>query len=299
MHMQNGTHHVQRIKGALFCYMGGKHLIVDWLLQYLPERGVTRYVEPFAGSAALFFNLPKRYEIEVLNDLDGHIANLYRVLQNPETFAKFNHRITFTLYSRADFERAVEILKSQSWASDVERAWAFFVRQNQGYSGNPNCDGWGISYTHRNPSCWDNKKRKLYNFHRRLANVYVENIDAIECIRNWDSIDTLFYLDPPYVPETRKDKILYSHDTDVEFHYNLVETLLSVRGKVMLSGYPNDIYLPLEQHGWRRFDRDTVCHGIVRRRGSRWTEENAYKNHAKRTECIWINYDPPTLTLFE
>jgi DNA adenine methylase len=297
--MQHESKYVQPIKGALFCYMGGKHLIVDWLLQYLPDRGVSCYVEPFAGSAALFFNLPKRYKIEVLNDLDGHITNLYRVLQNPETYAEFNHRITYTLYSRADFERAVEILKSGNWSSDVERAWAFFVRQNQNYAGKLDSDNWGISLVNKDPSYWDNKKRKLHNFHRRLANVYVENVDAIECIRNWDSEETFFYLDPPYVPESRKDKILYNHDTDFNYHINLVETLLNVKGKVMLSGYPNEIYNQLEQQGWRRYIKNTVCHSIVRVRGTRWTEENAYKNHAKRTECIWLNYEPPTLSLFE
>jgi DNA adenine methylase len=126
---------------APFRWPGGKGNLVKWLIQYVPEGHI--YVEPFAGAASVFWHLPNPFPVEVLNDLDGDIVNLYRVLQDKAKFEELAHRLIFTPYARAEFARALQIAKDPK-ASDIDRAWAFFVKQNQGFGGKANNVGdWG------------------------------------------------------------------------------------------------------------------------------------------------------------
>lgn len=281
---------------APFKWPGGKGKIVKWIVQYIPKGKI--YVEPFAGAASVFWHLPKPFPIEVLNDLDGDIVNLYRVLQDKTKFEELAHRLIFTPYARAEFIRALQVAKDPN-ASDVDRAWAFFVKQNQGFGGKADTPGnWGraLSATSNNmaenTSRWRSHLKLLGFWHERLSKVQIDCIDGIKCIKYWDTSETVFYIDPPYIPDTRKSRRLYKNEPDLVYHERLVETLLAVKGRVLLSCYDHPIYLPLIEAGWQKLSKETACHMVGKIRGSKFQGPGAVKAQAPRTETLYLNFTP-------
>jgi len=285
---------------APFRWFGGKGNLVRWLLRYLPPRdGVTTYVEPFAGAASLLWHLPEPYPVEVLNDIDRRIVNLFRVLQDKEKFGELAWRLVWTPYAREEFRRALEILERWEEYGEVDRAWAFFVAQNQGFSGEAKSEGqWsrvlqsksrGIA---ENASRWRTRLKALAWWHNRLTRVQVDCVDGLKAIRYWDTPGTFFYVDPPYLLGTRRgaNSHGYAHELSDDDHRRLVRTLLGVKGKVMLSGYPNEIYRELEEAGWVRYDKETAAHAAGRIRGSGLQGDGAAKAKVPRVESIWLNY---------
>jgi DNA adenine methylase len=282
---------------APFRWAGGKGNLVSWIIQHLPIGQI--YVEPFAGAASVFWHLPTPFPVEVLNDLDGDIVNLYRVLQDKAKFEELAHRLIFTPYARAEFVRALQMAKAPT-ATDIDRAWAFFVRQNQGFGGIATVPGnWGRALTLTNngmaatTSSWRSRLKFLSFWHERLSRVQIDCIDGIECIKYWDTPETVFYVDPPYVPDTRKDRRLYKNEPDLAYHERLVETILAVKGKVMLSCYDHPIYTPLSKAGWHRLTKETACHMVGKIRGSKLQGPGSVKAHAPRVETLYLNFAPP------
>ena len=248
-------------KRAPVCYYGGKGNMVSKLLSVVPEGG-RPYCEPYMGGASLFFSR-KPAPVEVLNDLNEDLVNLFRVLQDPERFEEFRHRILFTLYSYSEFRRARRILLS-SGASSIERAWALFVALNQGYSGTYQSDGkWSRTFFDRGGMAattnkWLMRLSMLEEWHLRLLRVQIDCRDALEVLRYWDADEAVFYVDPPYVAATRVDKQAYSHEALDEHLAELVTVLLGLRGAAVLSGYAHPLFAPLEEAGWARIDWKTA-----------------------------------------
>jgi DNA adenine methylase len=245
--------------------------------------------------------LPNPFPIEVLNDLDGDIVNLYRVLQDKARFEELAHRLIFTPYARAEFARALQIAKTPT-ATDIDRAWAFFVKQNQGFGGIAQTEGnWGRVVTHINnnmastTSHWLSRLKLLSFWHERLSRVQIDCTDGIECIKYWDTPETVFYIDPPYAPDTRKDRRLYKNEPDVAYHDRLIETILAAKGKVLLSCYDHPVYTPLTKAGWCKLTKETACHMAGKIRGSKLQGTGAAKAHVPRTETLYLNFAPPGL----
>jgi len=104
-------------------------------------------------------------------------------------------------------------------------------------------------------------------------------MDALAIIQKYDSADTLFYIDPPYIHDTRgkTSRDSYLNETTDLWHLQLVEKILSAKGKIVLSGYAHEIYAPLEAAGWKRFDLEVFA--------------SSNRSRVKRTESLWINYE--------
>jgi DNA adenine methylase len=131
---------------APFMWYGGKGQLAKWIKGFLPITKV--YHEPYAGAASLFWHTEPR-SVEVLNDLHAEIITTYRVLQDAEKFEQLAHRLTWTPYSFDEFKRARRMEPEAETLSDVDRAWAFLVRQNMGFSGTCTCDGAGAARSRR------------------------------------------------------------------------------------------------------------------------------------------------------
>jgi DNA adenine methylase len=283
---------------APFQWAGGKGNLATWIVQYVPAGQI--YVEPFAGAASVFWLLPSPFPVEVLNDLDGDIVNLYRVLQDKSKFEELSHRLIFTPYARAEFARALQIVKDPN-ATDIDRAWAFFVKHNQGFSGIAQTEGnWGrvVTLIRNNmaatTSRWRSRLKLLSFWHERLSRVQIDCIDGIECIKYWDTPETVFYIDPPYVLEARKERRLYKNEPDLSYHKRLVETILTAKGKILLSCYDQPVYLPLKEAGWQKLTKRTVCYMAGRIRGSKLQGAGTAKAHVPRTETLYLNFTPPS-----
>jgi DNA adenine methylase len=274
-------------------WFGGKGNMLAKLMRHVPPGG-RPYCEPYMGAASLFFARDPA-PVEVLNDLDGDLVNLFRCLQDKATFEELRHRIRYTLYARAEFGRALEILKDESVIDPVRRAWAFFVAKNQGTSGVAETIGnWGRTFID-NRGCadttnkWMMRLSMLDDWHLRLLRAQIDSRDALEVIRYWDTTEAVFYVDPPYHRDTRKDKNVYAVEQSHDHHVRLVETLLACNGAVVLSGYDHPVYAPLEEAGWTATRYETACYAASRNRGSGLQGEGAAAAKVPRVEVVWTN----------
>lgn len=263
-------------------WYGGKHYLAARLVALMPPH--TTYVEPFAGGLSVLFAKDPEGVSEVVNDLNGDLVNFYRVLRDPQRFWAFFKATTLTLFSRQEWDDARAALRRGD-LPPVERAWAFFVCCRQSFAGR--MDGFAPSPRTRTrggmneqASAWLGVIDGLPAVHERLRRVYVENAPAVEVIRRHDSPSTLFYLDPPYMHETRTGGPVYAHEMSDESHRELLAALATVQGRFILSGYRSRVYdEAAERHGWARHEFDIANHAAGAGRGKR-----------RMTECVWCNF---------
>lgn len=270
-------------------WYGGKGNMLQKLLPLIPRTPV--YVEPYGGAASIMTNLPPA-PCEVYNDLDGHLVNLFRVLQNPEQRERLLDRLRYTPYSIDEFCLALQCRKSDD---PVEAAWGFFVGQNQGFSGKAKTQGnWSKTFTSNNGmastcSGWLSRKASLDAIITRFERVQIDHRCALECIRYWDSKDTTFYLDPPYALDSRVGGKVYANEAEDHHHERLVDLILDAQGCVVLSVYDTPMYAPLDAAGWHRIEFQTVCHAAGKTRNSGLQGKGATLAKASRTEVVWMN----------
>jgi DNA adenine methylase len=186
----------------------------------------------------------------------------------------------------------------------IRRAWAFFTKQNQGFGGMATGEGsWGRAFTSARglasvASSWRGKIANLEHWHDRLSRVQLDNRDAMDVIKYWDSPDTVFYVDPPYMPDTRISQGIYDCEVNAEYHGKLLELLLSLKGSVALSGYDHPAYEILVKNKWTVHKVETTCFAAGRVRGSKMQGKGAGLKHAKRTEMLWVKYRKKSGGLF-
>ncbi len=265
------------MNGPIIWY-GGKGNMVKTLLKYIPTHKT--YVEVFGGGASLLFaKIPSK--IEVYNDLNSGLVNLFRVIRDPKKFKKMYKKVYLTPYSREEHKWAVEHCDD---GNDVDRAYAWYVMIRQSFSGCVRTWGLNVNTSDsfaRNIKIYLNSLKRLPQIHQRLSLVQIENNDFRRILKTYDSKNTFFYVDPPYVLSTRKGGKVYEHEMTDKDHQELIDLLLDVKGKVMLSGYENDIYKRLDKK-WSRIVYETYCVA------SNSKQTNNKRN--KRTEIIWMNY---------
>lgn len=266
-----------------FGYFGGKLSHLKNILPMLPT--CHTYVEPFGGSAAVLLNRSPS-PVEVYNDLDGDVPNFFRVLRDHRDELILN--LELTPYSRQEFVDSIIPIDD---ASDLERARRFFVRHNQAYGNVPNATPgrWGhvIDMSRRgmagNVSAWHGNIDNLAAVASRLLSVQIEWAPAVKVIEDYDTLDTLFYVDPPYPNETREQASTsaYRHEMTTEQHVELASTLCAAAGKVAVSSYASDLYDVLYA-GWNK----TVFEETM-------IPSSRNRNQVMRQEILWTNYDPP------
>jgi len=259
-----------------FGWYGGKFSHLDWLLPLLPQ--TRQYCEPFAGSAAVLLNRPP-CDVETYNDLDGEVANFFRVLREKKKV--LIEAIGLTPFSREEFYIAVST--NGDTIPALERARRFFVRARQTRTGLAQMATLGRWANCRNTSRagmsgvvsrWLGSVESLPEIVERLLRVQIENRSGEDVIRLYDDPGTLFYCDPPYVHSTRGDSKAYQFEMDDEAHTRLAVILKKCKGKVAISGYRCDLMDTL-YNGWKRADADPKqCHSIKQ----------------FRREALWMNY---------
>ncbi len=231
-------------------YYGGKNYMLKNLLPLIPPH--ENYVEVFAGGARLLFAKTPS-QIEVLNDIDDNLVNFFKVLKDEEKYKKLQDLLKKTPYSRDEFYFCKKHLNEEN-IDDIEKARRYFVVVRQSF----NSLGGSFGYVRKSlkslSNCFYNIIDFFPIFHERIRNVIVENLDFRDCIRRYDTENTLFYCDPPYVLSTRSAGKKYKYEMTNEDHEELVEILLQIKGMAMISGYKNEIYERLEKYGWYRFD---------------------------------------------
>lgn len=230
-------------------YHGGKFRLAPWLIQFFPEHRT--YVEPFGGAASVFLH-KKRSKSEVYNDLDNNIVNVFRVLQNKETASRLKKLLFLTPYSRAEFSLAFT-----DCSDNVESARRTIIRAFMGFGSagaSKGTTGFRIdSGRHYGTASylWNNYPKEIPVFCERFKGVLIESKPALEVIANHDREDTIFYFDPPYLPETRSTdgQRYYRHEMSDNDHIELLDKITLISGMAIISGYENDMYNDI-LHGW-------------------------------------------------
>lgn len=225
------------------------------------------YLEPFAGSLAVLFN-KSRSHIETVNDLNGDVVNFFRVLRDyPD---ELKRKIELTPFARSEYEASY--IETDD---DIEEARRFCVRCWQGFGcSNLYKNGFKSGQRSNSPNpakAWADMPEIIVQAAERLKGVQIENLPAVELIRRYDTSDVFMYVDPPYLHGTRKN-YLYKHEMQDEEHVELLKLLIEHPGKIMISGYDNELYNDMLD-GWRKESIKTQA-----------------ENGLKRVEIIWMNY---------
>lgn len=222
-------------------WMGGKRRLADHLIPQFPPH--TCYVEVFAGGAALYFLRPPA-QVEVLNDVNGDLVNLYRVVKCH--LEEFVRQFKWALSSRELFkwlqDTPVETL------TDIQRAARFFYLQHSCFGAKVDGQHYGTATT-APPVNLLRIEENLSAAHLRLSGAYIEKMDWLKLVTRYDRPHTFFYMDPPYF-ETAG----YGNDFPIEEYVKMAEALRVLKGRAIVS--LNDH--PEIRRIFTGFDIDTV-----------------------------------------
>lgn len=176
-------------------YLGGKRNLASRITALIATVPHETYVEPFVGMGGIFLRRTSRPRSEVINDLSGDVANLFRILQRH--YEAFIGELRWKLTSRADFDRLRATDATR--LTDIERAARFLYLQRLAFGGKVRGQNFGVD--RRTPARFDVSKLEpmLAAIHERLAGVVIEQLPYGDLIRRYDGPGVLFYLDPPYV----------------------------------------------------------------------------------------------------
>jgi DNA adenine methylase len=256
---------------------GGKYYLANKIVELMPKH--THYVEPYAGGLSVLLVKDPEGVSEVANDINGELANFWNVLRVEVDFGKFQRLCEATPFSEEVWQ-AIE--QAPEPVSPIDRAWRFFVRCRQSLAGRMKCFA-TLSRTrtrrgmNEQASAWLTAIEGLPAVHERLKRVAILNRSALEVIRQQDAIDSLFYLDPPYLGETRATDDVYEHEMGVEEHGVLLSVVQECKGKVMLSGYPSDLY-DSRLRNWNRHEFTLP------------NQAAGGKQKRLMTEVVWCNF---------
>lgn len=253
---------------------GGKWLLAPWIISHFSTHRV--YVEPFGGAASVLVRKPRSYA-EVYNDLDDEVVTLFSVLRSPRA-GELVEAVRHTPFARAEFEAAY--LHSDD---PLEISRRLIIRSFMGFGSDghngarptgfrANSNRSGTTPAHD----WANYPDALCLIVERMSGVVIEHRPTVMVMERHDSPATLHYVDPPYVHSTRakaknSERKNYRHELTDEQHAELLDFLDSLKGAVVLSGYPNPLYDNRLRH-WRRVERTALADGA-----------------RKRTEVLWMN----------
>ena len=266
---------------------GGKNAfngkLAKWIVSLMPEH--VHYVEPYAGGLAVLLNKDPEGVSEVVNDLHRGLTTFWRVLGNRRAFEFMQQRLLMTPFSEPEFEQSKARLESElAGQFEPDVAADFFIVCRQSRQGlmkdfatmSQNRVRRGMN---EQVSSWLSAIEGLSEIHERLRRVVVFQRDALDVIRSQDGPNTLFYVDCPYLPETRSTKTDYQFEMNEAQHKELLGVLANLRGKFILSGYRSPLYNAAESaYGWRSAEFQ-----IPNNASSRKTKD-------RKTEVVWMNY---------
>lgn len=246
-------------------YYGGKQSMLKYILPLIPAHAL--YTEAFCGGAAVFF-AKEPSQGEVINDLNEHMVNFFTMLKTEYPLLK--ERIDLTLHARSTHEHASHILAHPHFHTRMDRAWAVWALSKMSFASM--LDGtFGYDFRGGMPKRLRNAKIAFNEaLCQRLENATIENRDALEVIRRYDTPDTFHFIDPPYVGS---DCGHYAGTFSESHLLALLELLTKLKGKFMLTMFPNaDIERYATENGWiiHRIERTISASKVSRRKQEEW-----------------------------
>lgn len=260
-------------------YHGGKYYLCRWILSNFIEHNT--YVEPYGGAASVLLN-KKPCKVEVYNDIEYSVFNLMRVIRDKlDDLIGIGQKIDYT---KENYLHHREVYLSDQFQNldCIQQAIITLVVRRMSRGGlcgtfsrsdrilkngvNAEVNAWRTTF-----------KDVLPRVSRRLQNVLLSNVDAVEVVEEFDGPETLHYLDPPYLKKTRVFQQAYLNEMTDQQHLRLSKVANLFRGKALLSGYPSQDYADM-YHDW-----SVLTHQIPNHSSHERTKE-------LKSECLWRNF---------
>lgn len=249
--------------------------MLDIILKLIPEHEI--YIEPFGGSAKVLINKPPS-KIEIYNDLDKRIANLFYVWAF--RYGEFEKKVKKLILSQTIFNEFYKDIQQKpiKKLGNVNDAVKTFYLLRLSYAGDMKSKGFTLSLLSiiKKRSAFFSSLERLYEIHQRLKNVMIANTDFRNLIKMYgDREDAFFYLDPPYygIPN-------YYLKFTKQDHKNLLEMIKNMKAKWLLSNYPNKLYDEYLQEFYR-------IEVVV----SKHSANTGTNPRPRVKEVLWANYD--------
>lgn len=264
---------------SAFGWCGGKYKSLDHILKHFPE-GKT-FVDGCGGSGVITLNAPDWYQLKVFNDRHSGIIAFYRCIRDRAKMEALVAKLELTLHSREEF-----IWCRDTWDSchdDVERAYRWYYMLRMSFSQLGRNFGRATSGMPQQARAIANSLDLFPAIHNRFAMVQIENQDVLQCIRDYDSTDTVFYIDPDYIGT---DPGIYEHRVK---HIELLDLIEESKGWFAVSGYATKLY------DERKWDARHTWDIMVSAKAQAFQDTNYRdKNYVtegrekKATEVLWI-----------
>ncbi len=281
------TKNSKTLKSCINWY-GGKYYLSNSIISIFPTHN--QYVEVFGGAGHILVK-KKLVKENIYNDKNEGLTNFFNILKSPSKANILKNMLELTPYHECEWTNC------KNWSLEVdkiERARMFYTFTMMSRSGN---GGW--SYTlntdyirngiSASVSKWiGNIETNLISTSKKLRKIKIYNKDFRRIIPKYDLSNTLIYLDPPYIPDSRTYKNGYTHEMSYKDHIDLLKLLLSniTSANIVLSGFDDakHTYALLEYNGWKRYLIDEVVKSSV----------NINRMNHLAKEYVWINYNLPS-----
>lgn len=270
------------IKRPVLRYHGGKFLLAKWIISHFPPH--RSYVEAFGGGGSVLMQKPRSHS-EVYNDRWDLVVNVFRVLRDEVMAEKLVQQLLLTPFSRTEFKETGDIA-IETIQDPVEKARRTILRSFAGFGGASinakHSTGFRANNRSNGTNCakdWLNYPQHIKSFVERLQGVVIENKDYKEVIQQQDSSDTLFFLDPPYVHETRnmqRGNAAYAHEFTDQDHIDMAAICQQLKGMIVIAGYDCPLYQELFKD-WKMVQRSALADGARPRIECLWLNENAVR----------------------
>lgn len=268
------------IERPILRYHGGKFLLAPWIISHFPKHRI--YTEVFGGAASVLMRKPRSYG-EVYNDLWETVVNVFRVLRDSEAATRLEQLLRLTPYSRQEFNGCGEMDIEQE-IDPIEKARKTILRSFAGFgSGSTNAKHSTGFRSNSNRSGttpaqdWAHYPDNIASFVERMRGVTIENKDYRDVLDQHDGLETLHFMDPPYVHDTRylnRGNAVYAFEMTDQDHIDMAAAVKALQGMVIICGYESALYADLFKK-WHVVKRKAFADGA-----------------AVRTECLWMNYKP-------
>jgi DNA adenine methylase len=285
-----------KVEGTPSPWFGGKWEM-PWLLDLFPDpEQIHTYVEPYGGMCGLMLRkMPS--PVEVYNDVNSALVTFWKAVRlYPDELARAVELTPISYEEWSSAKAALRELKDTDGLDKdqiVEVARQFIVMSRQSMAGAPG-RSWQASVTHSRRgmastcSAWLNLPETVVQCGQRFKSVQIEHRPAVHVIKKYDTPKTLFYLDPPYMPETCKTGV-YSASGGAEMspadHAVMLRAIRDIEGSAVLSGYDSDLYNKwLDRWGWQTKEIEVPCRSAV-------TTSGSVAERTTRIEKVWYKYN--------
>lgn len=259
---------------SCFKYHGGKFYLRKKIVElFAPHQ---RYIEPFFGAGHVFFEKPPS-PTEIIGDINRQIYNMWKQIADEPT--RFIEGMQKWDYSQASFDYATFIYNCDFAISYAAQRTYVQYRQSLGGRGK----AWAKPSANRlrrgmpdNISAWESALKLIPENSKRLQGVGIRCCSAIQLLIEFNRTDSLFYLDPPYLSETRISPSVYDYEMTTIQHRMLLETITRSKAQIILSGYSNEMYADYLKD-WAKLEIPQKAHS------------SSSTKKGERMEIIWTN----------